>query len=133
MSTPPLFFYLALGLFERFFPNQPRKHQKKKVKHELEAFFCFKSCEKSLRSLKDALDGDGTEAGMRLEEGWSLGWRMAGGGRGRRDIVKALPWCPVHAQTCRLTNHTLTIPVTNLHSQSPTWMAQQYSPGAMVS
>lgn len=75
--------------------------------------FCFKSCEKSPRSLKDALDGDGTGAGMRLEGGW----RMAGGGSGRRDIVKALPWCPVHALTCRLTNHTLPIPVTNLHSQ----------------
>lgn len=26
---------------------------------------------------------------MRLEGGWSLGWRMAGGGRGGRDIVKS--------------------------------------------
>lgn len=37
---------------------------------------CFKSCEKSLRSLKEALDGDGTKAGMRLEGGgaWGGGW-----------------------------------------------------------
>lgn len=62
--------------------------------------------------------GCGLEAGMRAE---ACKGRMVAGGSGRRDTAKALPRCVVHEKSCRLTNHTLTIILTNLHSQTPNW------------
>lgn len=70
--------------------------------------------------------GVGMGAGMRLEAGWSLGWRMAGGSGGRRGIAKALTCCPVCEKSCRLTSHVLMIILTNLHSQPPKLVARQY-------
>lgn len=56
-----------------------------------------KSCEKSPRSPKDAMDQELWERGR--DEGWggmragACRGRMAGRGSGRKNIEKALPWC----------------------------------------
>lgn len=65
----------------------------------------------------------GREVGMRGggDEGWSLqrkdGWK----GQWEEEHWKSPTLVPWSEKSCRLASHTLTIPLTDFHAQTPNW------------